>query len=113
MLEDAAGFQVLRFDNGLLGSFFDFLLNGLLEKNPDLFFCTAFSGDAMPGSPTPLTGALLVGEFLPDKGSALVNELGFEYSLWSSLLPGRPLDDGAVSALEGALQNAVIPSVGN
>jgi len=55
----------------------DFLRKGLLKK-PDLFFSTLFSGEVMPGSGTPLMGAILVGEAAPEAGSALVNELGAE-----------------------------------
>jgi hypothetical protein len=97
------------------GSFFDFLRNGLLEKNPDCFFSTDLVGDVIPGRGIPLMGGPLLGEFLPDIGSALVKELGFEYSLWSSLLPGRPLEEGAVSALDGASvrQSMVMPSRGS
>ena len=37
--------------------------------------------EVIPGKPTPLMAMPLVGEFLPDIGSALVNELGYEQSL--------------------------------
>ena len=115
MREVDAGFHVLSFWTSGSFSFFDLRRNGLFEKKPDRFFCTDFSGEVMPGKPTPLIGTCFVGEFLPDIGSALVNELGFEYSLRSSRLLGRsPTDDGAVSARDGpsALQNCVMPSIG-
>jgi hypothetical protein len=113
-------FHVFLF-GGLIGDssstrpFLDLRRNGLFEKKPDRFFCTLLSGEAIPGNSIPLIGAIFVGELAPDMGSALVNELGAEYSLWLSLLSGRALDDNADPLTEGGaldLQNMVIPSVG-
>ena len=77
--------QDLSLIKGFDGSFFDFLrnglfaLNGLLEKKPDLRFVKPLSGEAdMPGICTPLTGGCLTGETVPDIGSALVKDEGFE-----------------------------------
>jgi hypothetical protein len=100
---------------GLSSSFLDFRRNGLLEKKPDRFFCTDFSGEPIPGSSTPFIGPILVGEGAADIGSALVNELGTEYWLSLSLLSGLVFDDKAEPATEGgasARQNIVMPSVG-
>jgi hypothetical protein len=77
ILDEEAAFHVFRLEVGVCTwksfSFFDFRRNGLLEKNPDRFFCIDLSGeDAIPGIWTPLTGSPLVGEFFPDMGSALV-----------------------------------------
>jgi len=65
-------------------SFFDFLLNGLLAlkglfaKKPDRLLVRLLSGDAlMPGICT-LPAGCLTGDDLPDIGSALVKEDGFE-----------------------------------
>lgn len=69
---------------GLSDSFFDFrlnglfVLNGLLEKKPDLLLVKLLSNDELiPGICTPFTGCL-TGEDFPDIGSALVKEDGFE-----------------------------------
>jgi hypothetical protein len=74
--------HVLRFERSVEGvwaawscSFFDLRRNGELEKNPDRFFWTAFTGEALliPAIFTPLTGGMpFVGEFFPETGSALV-----------------------------------------
>jgi hypothetical protein len=87
-----------------------------LEKNPDRFFWTDFSGDEdMPGSSTPPAGGMpFVGEFFPDIGSALVYDEGREYSLWSSRLLGGVWDEMPDPVTEGgpARVNIVMPSVG-
>lgn len=113
-------FHVLRLVEDLTvavsGSLLDLRRKGLFEKNPDRFFWIDLSGDAMPGSSTPFTGAILVGDEVPDMGSALVYELGTEYWLSLSRLPGRVLLESADPVAEGGaasdLQNMVIPSVG-
>lgn len=82
MREDGGALYAGRVEaSDWFGSLFDFRRKGLFEKKPERFFCTDFSGESMPGSSTPPTGACLVGEFLPDVGSALVKELVLEYSL--------------------------------
>ena len=113
-------FQVFRLLEDLTvavsGSLLDLRRNGLLEKKPDRFFWIDLSGDAIPGSSTPPAGVILVGDEVPDIGSALVYELGTEYWLSLSRLPGRVLLDIAEPVAEGGatsdLQNMVIPSVG-
>jgi hypothetical protein len=86
------------------------LAKGLLKKF--LLFCTEFSSIGL-GSANDDCGIGLPGEQEPLGGSTLEKELGFEQSLWESLLAGRT-GLGIELRSDGApmRQNWVIPSAG-